>query len=132
MSKLIWLIGLMGASLCVSAQSPDAIEPSVDETAFVASGVLELDTTSISGNRELPKVLAIVPWKKSLPATDPGRPLNSLLTTVIKPVDREELQREAQFHDTMVKRHEASLRETSLKEKEKAASSLEAEAAEGE
>src|SRR5688572_17226709 len=50
---------------------------------------LELDTTAITGNRELPKVLYIVPWKKSDLGDLTGRPTTSLLDEVLAPVDRE-------------------------------------------
>ena len=35
----------------------------------------DIDRTQIIGNRELPKVLYIVPWKKPLPGDLAGRPL---------------------------------------------------------
>src|ERR1700680_1201581 len=40
---------------------------------------LQVDTTAITGNRELPKVLYIVPWKRSDLGDIAGRPVNSLL-----------------------------------------------------
>ena len=39
----------------------------------------DIDRTQIIGNRELPKVLYIVPWKKPLPGALAGRPLQSVL-----------------------------------------------------
>ena len=44
---------------------------------------LELDTTQITGNRELPKVLYIVPWKRSDLGDLVGKPVNSLLDEVL-------------------------------------------------
>ena len=49
---------------------------------------IELDTTQITGNRELPKVLYIVPWKRSDLGDLTGKPVNSLLDEVLEPVDR--------------------------------------------
>ena len=46
---------------------------------------LELDTTQITGNRELPKVLYIVPWKRSDLGDLVGKPVNSLLDEVLDP-----------------------------------------------
>ena len=53
----------------------------------------ELDRTAIVGNRELPKVLYIVPWKKPLPATLSGRPVASVLDEALAPVDRDVFRR---------------------------------------
>jgi hypothetical protein len=58
---------------------------------------LELDTTSITGNRELPKVLVIVPWKRSDLGDLLGKPVNSLLDEVLTPVDRDVFKRENRY-----------------------------------
>jgi hypothetical protein len=56
---------------------------------------IELDTAKVTGNRELPRVMAIVPWKKA-PAGDlPGRPLQSLLDETLAPADRLVMRRQA-------------------------------------
>jgi hypothetical protein len=59
---------------------------------------LELDTTQITGNRELPRVLYIVPWKRSDLGDLVGRPVNSLLDEVLTPVDRDVFQRENRYY----------------------------------
>ena len=59
---------------------------------------IELDTTQITGNRELPKVLYIVPWKHSDLSDLAGRPANSLLDEVLSPVDRDVFQRENRYY----------------------------------
>jgi hypothetical protein len=59
---------------------------------------LELDTTQITGNRELPKVLYIVPWKRSDLGDLVGRPVNSLLDEVLTPVDRDVFKRENRYY----------------------------------
>jgi len=59
---------------------------------------LELDTTQITGNRELPKVLYIVPWKRSDLGDLVGKPINSLLDEVLTPVDRDVFQRENRYY----------------------------------
>ena len=58
----------------------------------------DIDRTQIIGNRELPKVLYIVPWKKPLPGALAGRPLTSVLDEVLAPVDRDVFRREVSYH----------------------------------
>jgi len=62
---------------------------------------LELDTTEITGNRELPKVLYIVPWKRSDLGDLVGKPVNSLLDEVLAPVDRDVFKRENRYYDAL-------------------------------
>jgi hypothetical protein len=59
---------------------------------------LELDTTQITGNRELPKVLYIVPWKRSDLGDLTGKPVNSLVDEVLTPVDRDVFKRENRYY----------------------------------
>jgi hypothetical protein len=62
---------------------------------------LELDTTDITGNRELPKVLYIVPWKRSDLGDVVGKPVNSLLDEVLQPLDRDVFRRENRYYDSL-------------------------------
>jgi hypothetical protein len=62
---------------------------------------LELDPTSITGNRELPKVMVIVPWKKADLGDLTGRPANSLLNEVLEPVDRDVFRRELRYFEAL-------------------------------
>jgi len=62
---------------------------------------LQLDTTQITGNQELPKVLYIVPWKRSDLGDLLGRPANSLLDEVLQPVDRDVFKRENRYYDAL-------------------------------
>ena len=57
----------------------------------------DLDRTQIIGNRELPKVLYIVPWKKPLPGDLSGRPLVSVLDEAMAPVDRDVFRRQVRY-----------------------------------
>ena len=57
----------------------------------------EIDRTQIIGNRELPKVLIIVPWKKPLPGELSGRPVHSVLDEVLPPLDREVFRRQVAY-----------------------------------
>ncbi len=58
----------------------------------------DMDRTRIIGNRELPKVLYIVPWKKPLPGDLAGRPMKSVLDEALAPVDRDVFRRQVQYH----------------------------------
>jgi len=57
----------------------------------------DIDKSSIIGNRELPKVLYIVPWKKPLPGDLSGRPLESVLDEALAPLDKDVFQRQVQY-----------------------------------
>lgn len=64
----------------------------------------ELDRTRIIGNRELPKVLYIVPWQKPQPGEFTGIPVKSVLEDLLTPVDRDVFRRlmsyDRQLHPT--------------------------------
>lgn len=62
----------------------------------------EMDRTRITGNRELPKVLYIVPWKKPLPGDMSGRPPVSVLDEALAPLDRDVVRREVRY-DTLTR-----------------------------
>jgi hypothetical protein len=62
---------------------------------------LELDTTVVTGNRELPKVLYIVPWKKADMGDLPAQPFNTLLDEVLTPVDRDVFRREVTYYEAV-------------------------------
>lgn len=57
----------------------------------------DIDRTQIIGNRELPKVLYIVPWKKPMPGDLSGRPLASVLDEALAPVDRDVFRRQVDY-----------------------------------
>jgi hypothetical protein len=59
---------------------------------------LNLDATAITGNRELPKVMSIVPWKAAEPPGGPDRPLGSLIDELLAPLDRDEFRREINYY----------------------------------
>jgi len=62
---------------------------------------LDLGTTSITGNQELPKVLYIVPWKRSDLGDLVGRPVNTLLDEVLAPIDPEVFERHLDYYETL-------------------------------
>jgi len=57
----------------------------------------DIDRTQIIGNRELPKVLYIVPWKKPPPGGLAGKPVVSVLDEALAPIDREVFRRQVQY-----------------------------------
>lgn len=71
------------------------------ERAAKAQDRLDLETTQITGNRELPKVMVVVPWKRSDIGDLVGRPVNSLVDEVLQPVDREVFRREIDYYSAL-------------------------------
>jgi hypothetical protein len=62
---------------------------------------LQLDATQITGNRELPKVMVIVPWKRADLGDLAGKPMNSLVDEVLQPIDRDVFQRQTRYYDAL-------------------------------
>ena len=63
----------------------------------LAEDTVEMQGTTIIGNRELPKVLYIMPWKKAEPGDIVEQPINSIFDEVIEPVDREIFRRKLEY-----------------------------------
>ncbi|MDX1563013.1 MAG: hypothetical protein R3305_08800 [Gammaproteobacteria bacterium] len=88
----------------VAPAAPAAPAPQAAPVARSAPAVidrLDLGTTSITGNQELPKVLYIVPWKRSDLGDLIGRPVNTLLDEVLAPVDPEVFERHLSYYETL-------------------------------
>jgi len=86
--------------------APAAMRAAGAPTAPLAAGSrgidrLDLGTTSVTGNQELPKVLYIVPWKRSDLGDLVGRPVNTLLDEVLTPVDPEVFERHLEYYETL-------------------------------
>jgi hypothetical protein len=62
---------------------------------------IELDATQVTGNSELPRVLYVVPWKRSDLGDLTGRPVNSLLDEVLSPVDRDVFRRQNRYYEAL-------------------------------
>ncbi len=101
---MIVMLLLSGAAM---AQEPaeKLAEPPVAapsrEPRFSTIDRLELETTSITGNRELPKVMYIVPWKKADLGDLSGKPVRSLIDDVLAPVDRDVFRREVNYYEAL-------------------------------
>jgi len=67
----------------------------------LAGDSLEMEGTSIIGNRELPKVLYIVPWERSELGASPEAPLGGLLDEALVPLDREVFRRRLRYHQAI-------------------------------
>jgi hypothetical protein len=62
---------------------------------------LQLNNSTVTGEREQPKVMYIVPWKSSDIGDLSGKPMNSLLDEALAPVDRDEFKREVVYFDVV-------------------------------
>jgi len=67
----------------------------------VATDRLELGTATVTGDREQPKVMYIVPWKKSDIGDLSGKPMNSLLDEALAPIDRDEFKRQVVYYQAV-------------------------------
>jgi hypothetical protein len=77
-------------------------------SAAQAQDRADIDRTQIIGNRELPKVLYIVPWKKPLAGDLSNRPLESVLDEVMAPVDRDVFRRQMRYDNIVQSRNAAA------------------------
>jgi hypothetical protein len=59
---------------------------------------IDLGTATVTGDREQPKVMYIVPWKKSDIGDLAGKPMNSLVDEILAPVDRDVFKREVIYY----------------------------------
>ena len=89
------------ASTSTAAAQAGAAKPGAPKRGKAAADRVDLDTTTVTGNRELPKVMYVVPWKRSDIGDLIGRPANSLLDEVLAPVDRNVFRREVQYYQAL-------------------------------
>src|SRR5882672_7747821 len=81
--------------------APAETKPAAARGSFKTMDRIELESSAVTGNRELPKVLYIVPWKKSDMGDLIGRPANSLIDEVLAPVDRDVFKRQIEYYATL-------------------------------
>lgn len=62
---------------------------------------IELGTTQITGNAELPRVMYVVPWKRAELGELAGKPAKSLLDEVLAPVDRDVFRRQNRYYEAL-------------------------------
>jgi hypothetical protein len=59
---------------------------------------LDMEGTSIIGNKESPKILYIVPWKPAQRIDIPTPPIVSILDRPLQKIERNEFRRQVKFH----------------------------------
>jgi hypothetical protein len=81
-------------------RSPPHTAPAAGTAAKQGSKTdrLDLGTATVTGDREQPKVMYIVPWKKSDIGDLAGKPMNSLVDEILAPVDRDVFKREVVYY----------------------------------
>jgi hypothetical protein len=72
--------------------------PATGQKVAGSTDRLELGTATVTGDREQPKVMYIVPWKKSDIGDLAGKPMNSLVDEILAPVDRDVFKREVVYY----------------------------------
>jgi hypothetical protein len=84
-----------------AAKSPAEHAPSADGSGQKPGSKvdrLDLGMATVTGDREQPKVMYIVPWKKSDIGDLAGKPMNSLVDEILAPVDRDVFKREVVYY----------------------------------
>ncbi|MDH5180009.1 MAG: hypothetical protein OEZ39_06805 [Gammaproteobacteria bacterium] len=84
MKKSLLALGLLGWSV----------------TGWTAERII-MQGTAVIGNQELPKVLYIVPWKKSELPDLSEPPLASLIDEALVPIDRNVFMRQIEYYQAM-------------------------------
>ncbi len=81
-TSLRWLLALLASLATLPALADDRTD---------------LEGSKIIGNRELPKVLYIVPWKKPVPGETSPHPPRSVLDEALAPIDRDVFRRQMSY-----------------------------------
>ena len=68
---------------------------------------IKLESISIIGNKELPKMLYIVPWKTSELPDMNTPPIESLIDEALAPVDRDSFKRKIQYYQIYSEQNKA-------------------------
>jgi hypothetical protein len=84
-----------------ATQTPPSAAAAAGTAPLKSKDRIELGTTQISGNRELPKVMYVVPWRKADLGEFAGRPPNSLLDEALTPVDRDVFRRQNRYYSAL-------------------------------
>jgi hypothetical protein len=86
-----------------SATAPGARTSSSAHAAAAPAKIdrLDLGTATVTGDREQPKVMYIVPWKRSDIGDLAGKPMNSLVDEILAPVDRDVFKREVVYYQAV-------------------------------
>jgi hypothetical protein len=97
-------IGVVAAATALLGSGPAVAQKRAAAAPVIAASEpaakqdqADLERSQIIGNRELPKVLYIVPWKKPGPGDLSGRPLVSVLDEALAPLDRDVFRRQVRY-----------------------------------
>jgi hypothetical protein len=82
-------------------QHPATAHAATAGAKATAADRIALGTATVTGDQEQPKVMYIVPWKKSDIGDLSGKPMNSLLDEALMPVDRDEFKREVIYYQAV-------------------------------
>jgi hypothetical protein len=85
--------GTQSSNAPATATPPQASRSNTDR--------IELGTTQITGNAELPRVMYVVPWKRAELGDLAGKPAKSLLDEVLAPVDRDVFRRQNRYYEAL-------------------------------
>ena len=67
----------------------------------IAEKRLDMRGTSIIGNKELPNMLYIIPWKSVSPVELEPPAIDSVLDQPLQALDRQSLKRRIRYHDRL-------------------------------
>jgi len=73
----------------------------VSSTAVSAQQSLQMEGTEITGNKELPMVLYIVPWKSVRRFEIESPPITSIMDQKLVPLERASFQRTINYHEAI-------------------------------
>jgi hypothetical protein len=90
----------LSAAICVAALLSASTSRADDgaKTDRTQIDRATIDHTQIIGNRELPKVLYIVPWKKPAAGDLTGPSAESVLNEALAPIDRDVFRRQVHYN----------------------------------
>jgi hypothetical protein len=83
-----------------NARTP-AARPAAGQKSAPRTDRLDLGTATVTGDREQPKVMYVVPWKRSDIGDLTGKPMNSLVDEILAPVDRDVFKREVVYYNAV-------------------------------
>jgi hypothetical protein len=88
------------ASAAATPRTP-AARPAAGQKSAPRTDRLDLGTATVTGDREQPKVMYVVPWKRSDIGDLTGKPMNSLVDEILAPVDRDVFKREVVYYNAV-------------------------------
>src|SRR6202011_6012485 len=83
-----------------TSRAPGARAPAGQKSA-PRTDRLDLGTATVTGEREQPKVMYGLPWKRSDIGDQGGKPMNSLVDEILSPVDRDVFKREVGYYQAV-------------------------------